>query len=77
MGYFSRLAVDLLEENRDRELNIYEDIDEDETPKTNQELAALQQETQYSLWNEQYRKQLEQNKKAEQPKVYKKTRGSK
>ncbi|MBO5120598.1 MAG: hypothetical protein J6C28_02790 [Bacilli bacterium] len=77
MGYFSRLAVDLLEANRDRELNIYEDIDEDETPKTNQELAALQQETQYSLWNEQYRKQLEQNKKAEQPKVYKKTRGSK
>ena len=53
MGYFSRLAVDLLEANRDRELNIYEDIDEDETPKTNQELAALQQETQYSLWNEQ------------------------
>ena len=77
MGYFSRLAVDLLEANRDRELNIYEDIDEDETPKTNQELAALQQETQYSLWNEQYRKQLEQTKKAEQPKVYKKTRGSK
>ena len=77
MGYFSRLAVDLLEANRDRELNIYEDIDEDETPKTNQELAALQQETQYSLWNEQYRKQLEQNKKVEQPKVYKKTRGSK
>lgn len=76
MGYFSRLAVELLETNRDRELEIYEGF-EDETPKTNQELAALQQEAQYSLWNEQYRKELEKRNKPEQPKVYKKTRGSK
>lgn len=76
MGYFSRLAVELLEERPDKELEIYTDEDTKE-PKTNQELAAIQQEGQYSLWNEQYRKQLEQPTSSEQPKVYKKIRGSK
>lgn len=77
MGYFSRLAVELLETTRDRELIIYEEKDEYEQPKTNAELAALQQEEQYSLWNEQYRRQLEKKATIAQPKVYKKTRGSK
>lgn len=76
MGYFSRLAVELLEERSDKELEIYTDDDIKE-PKTNQELAAIQQEEQYTLWNEQYRKQLEQKASSEQPKVYKKIRGSK
>ena len=82
MGYFSRLAVELLEERPDKELEIYTDEDIKE-PKTNQELAAIQQEEQYSLWNEQYRQQLEQPTSSdqptssEQPKVYKKIRGSK
>ena len=77
MGYFSRLAVELLEQDADQELDIY-GIDESlDRPKTNQELAAEQQESQYSIWNERYRQQLEKNVSAEQPKVYKKTRGSK
>lgn len=67
MGYFSRLAVELLEINRDREQEI------DRTP----DQPVIQQEEQFSLWNEQYRKQLEQSSKKSQPKVYKKTRGSK
>lgn len=75
MGYFSRLAVELLERNQDRELDI--NYGEEVEPKTNQELAALQQEEQHSLWNEEYRKQLEQRVAKEQPKVYKKTRGLK
>lgn len=72
MGYFSRLAVELLERNQDRELDI--NYGEEVEPKTNQELAALQQEEQHSLWNEEYRKQLEQRVAKEQPKVYKKNK---
>lgn len=75
MGYFSRLAVEILERSQDRELDI--NYGEEVEPKTNQELAALQQEEQHSLWNEEYRKQLEQRVAKEQPKVYKKTRGLK
>lgn len=79
MGYFSRLAVELLEETTDREDRelIYLE-DEEDRALTNQDLAALQQEEQYSIWNEEYRKQLEQaaGAKAENdaPKVYKKKR---
>lgn len=81
MGYFSRLAVELLEEGReDRELAC---LGEDGKPVTNYDLAIEQQETQYSIWNKQYREQLEQTvastktKKDDAPKVYKKTRGLK
>ena len=79
MGYFSRLAVDLLEEatdRADRELAYLED--EEDKPLTNQDLAALQQEEQYSIWNENYRKQLEEaagtKRQTDAPKVYQKKR---
>lgn len=78
MGYFSTLAIELLEGTPDRELIDIEDEFDSDKPVTNQELAAAQQEEQFSIWNEQYRQQLEQSAKApkkEQPKVYKKTRG--
>ena len=52
--------------------------DEEDKPLTNQDLAALQQEEQYSIWNENYRKQLEEaagaGKQTDAPKVYQKKR---
>lgn len=59
MGYFSRLAVELLEERTDRETP-YLDEEEDTSnkPITNHDLAVAQQEEQYSIWNEQYAKRL-------------------
>ena len=77
MGYFSNLAIELLDRNSDRELSMY-DEDDCDSKKTNQDLAREQQEEQYSIWNELYRRQLEQQATSkEQPKTYKKIRGSK
>ena len=79
MGYFSRLAVELLEDSKEREDRELIYLDEEDQPMTNQRPAAIQQEEQYSIWNEEYRKQLEQaslvkKQQTDGPKVYQKKR---